>query len=1079
MAIFAIIALGVGFFSGLKVAKDAMHVTVKEYLDAHAFYDFRLLSTLGFEDANVEALREQPDVESAEGAVSVDVLYQRADGRQSVIKAYSLPEELNTVELVYGRLPAGSDECVADSNMCDESAVGSVICLAEDNEEDTLDSFAHREYTVVGIVQSPLYIQFERGSTSLGTGKVDGFVYLPPDGFAMDYYTEIYVRFQQDNALYGDGYRDYIEDKKEIWEELVKKEGERRFLSVRAAAEKEIAESERELADKKAEGEAELEDAAGTLADARREFSEGEKAFEDAGQELADGKETLEQKKRELADGRAALAEKERELSEGEAKLSEGERALKESRDQIEKGRAELDAGKLQLMSAVAELETKSTQLETQATGLTLAHQAGLLSQEEYEEALAQIAGYRQEIEAGRRDIAAAQSQLNDSERQLQEGERQLAEGEQELADARQEIETGRQALKDAKKELAEGEKQLEEAEQELEEAEGLLAEKEEELRQARAELTEGEQEYEDARLEFEEKIRDAEQQLADAGKELADLESPDTYVLGRDANVGYVCFESDSGIVEGIADIFPAFFFLVATLVCITTMNRMVEEQRTQIGVLKALGYGSGTIMSKYIVYSGSAAVLGCVCGFLVGTWGFPRVIWSAYGLMYNTAPIVYVFDWKLAVISMAVSLLCSVGTTWLSCRVELAQVAAQLMRPKAPKAGKRVFLERIPLLWRHLSFLKKVSLRNIFRYKKRLFMMVLGISGCTALLITGFGIRDSIADVAAQQFTEIQTYDLGVNLKSAVEGDIERQLESLKNPEIKNYLCVMEENMDIVTDKGVKSIYLVAGDSSEMQEYLDMHTQSGEAIPYPGAGEGVITHKLAKQYGIQAGDVIYLRDEDMNSLSVTITAVMENFIYDYVYISPETWIQTFGAEPERRTVYINLTEDADAHGVSAALMKMSGVANVTVNADTMERIGNMMKSLNIIVLVIILCAGGLAFIVLYNLTNINITERVREIATVKVLGFYKRETADYVFRENVLLTLLGMLFGLVLGRFLHTFVMSQIQVDLIAFDVRVRPVSFIYSGLLTLVFAWIVDKAMERKLENISMTESLKSVD
>lgn len=1079
MAIFAIIALGVGFFSGLKVTQDAMVHTVKDYLDSHAFYDFRLLSTLGFEEENVQALGMQEDVEAAEGSVSMDVIYQMEDGGQGVIKALSLPQTLNTVELVHGRLPVNSDQCVVDSNLFNESAIGSVIYIAEDNEKDTLDSFAHRAYTVVGTVQSPLYIQFERGSTSLGTGRVAGFVYLLPEGFDLDYYTEIYVRFAQDNALYGDGYRNYIDGKENLWEELAQTEAERRYQSVLVKAAEEIADGERELAEKRAEGEAELADAAETLADARQEIADGEQALEDARQELADGEETIRQKEKELTDGEASLPRKEKELENAEAEIARGEQELEENRDKIEAGWAELEMGKLQLTSAIADLEVKSAELETQATRLVLAHQTGLLSEETYSTAMAQITAYRQQIDAGWKSLYDARVQLDTSENQLRQGENELAEGERKLAEARQEIESGRKALTDAKKTIADGKQQLEDARQELEEARSTLEEKEAELRDAKLELADGEREYEDARREFVVKIEDAETELEDAREELAKLEHPDAYVLGRDTNIGYVCFESDSSIVDGIANIFPVFFFLVAALICITTMNRMVEEQRTQIGVLKALGYGSSAIMSKYVIYSGLAAVLGCVCGFLLGTWGFPKVIWFAYGLMYSAAPLIYIFDWKLAVISMAVSLLCSVGTTWLSCRVELAQVAAQLMRPKAPKAGKRVFLERIPLLWRHLSFLRKVSVRNIFRYKKRLFMMVLGISGCTALVVTGFGIDDSIADVAAQQFSEIQIYDVGVSLKSAVDGNMEKSLDALKDKGLESYLSVMETNMDIVTDKGVKSVYLVAGEPSRMEEYLDMHRSGHSKITYPGAGEGVITQKIAKQYGIQAGDVIYLRDEDMNTLSVTITAVMENYIYNYVYISPETWIQAFGEEPERRTVYINLAEDTDAHEMSAALMNMDGVANVTVNADTMERIGTMMKSLDVIVVVVILCAGGLAFIVLYNLTNINITERIREIATVKVLGFYKKETASYVFRENILLTAMGMLLGLVLGRFLHAFVMSEIQVDMIAFKVQVRPVSFLYSGLLTFIFAWLVNRFMGRKLEEISMTESLKSVD
>ncbi len=1079
MAIFAIIALGVGFFAGLKVTRDAMLVTVKDYLDGHSFYDLRLVSTLGFEEENVKAFADQEDVVAAEGSVSMDVIYQTENGGQGVLKAYSLPGILNTVELVHGHLPAASDQCVVDSNFFDESAIGTVIRLAEDNGEDTLESFSHREYTVVGTVQSPLYIQYERGSTSLGTGRLSGFFYLLPEGFSLDYYTEIYVRFDQDYDLYGDGYRSYIDGKEAFWEALAEEQGEKRYRSVLARAEEELADGERELAQKRGDGERELEDARLELEDARQKLAEGEQAFEDARQELADGEETLNRKEKELADGKKTLDRKEKELAEGEAELAAGQQKLEESREEIKAGQAALDMGRLELTSAVAQLELQKATLESQASKLELSHKLGLMSEEDYGEALAQILTYRQQIDAGFQSLTEARVQLDASDKQLRDGKKELEEGEKQLAAAKQEIEDGKKAIKEAREAAADGEVQLEEARQELADAKETLAAKETELADARREFEDGEREYEDARQEFEEKISDAELELADAGRELAELKPPDTYVLGRDTNVGYVCLESDSNIVDGIADIFPVFFFLVAAMVCITTMNRMVEEQRTQIGVLKALGYGNGAIMSKYVIYSGLAAVLGCVSGFLLGTWGFPKVVWFGYSLMYSAAPVGYLFDWKLAVISMAVSLLCSVGTTWLSCRVELSQVAAQLMRPKAPKAGKRVFLERIPLLWRHLSFLKKVSVRNIFRYKKRLIMMVLGISGCTALLVTGFGIEDSIAEVAKHQFHEIQVYDLGISLKPDPDPRTDSRLDEMAELGLEDYLRVMETNMDIVTEKGVKSIYLVAGDPERMGEYVNMHTEAGREIPYPGPGECVVTHKLAKQYGIQAGDVVYLRDGDMNTLSATVTGIMENFIYNYVYISSETWEKAFGREPDLRMVYGNLAGDADPHKVSAALMKLEDTVNVTVNADTMERISTMMKSLDVIVLVVILCAGGLAFIVLYNLTNINITERVREIATVKVLGFYKKETASYVFRENILLTAMGALLGLGLGHFLHAFVMSKIQVDMIAFDVRVKGVSFLYSALLTFAFAWLVDKFMGRRLEDISMTESLKSVD
>ena len=556
-------------------------------------------------------------------------------------------------------------------------------------------------------------------------------------------------------------------------------------------------------------------------------------------------------------------------------------------------------------------------------------------------------------------------------------------------------------------------------------------------------------------------------------------MEKPDTYVLGRDTNIGYVCFESDSNIVEGIANVFPVFFFLVAALVCITTMNRMVEEQRTQIGVLKALGYGEFTIITKYMFYSGSAALAGALIGFLGGTWIFPRVIWTAYGIMYRLEPLVYVFDGTLAVISLLVALFCSVGTTWLSCRMELSEVAAQLMRPKAPKAGKRVFLERIPFIWKRLKFLKKVSVRNIFRYKKRLVMMVLGISGCTALLVTGFGIKDSIANVASQQFGEIQTYDLSISFSEEMTKEDTTWLEEQGIMD-DQYALVMEKTMDIVTDAGRKSVNLVVlKDSDSMSSYINLHRADGEPIAFPGAGEVVLTEKIAENLKVGVGDTITLQDDKMESIVVKVSGISRNFVYNYAYIDNATYLDNMGGLPEYRTAYLNLLEEQDAHVLAAALMKGENVTGVTVNADTMERFDSMMKSLDLIVVVVILCAAGLAFIVLYNLTNINITERIREIATIKVLGFYPRETSSYVFRENTLLTAMGTVVGLVLGYFLHRFVMSQINIDMIAFDVHILPISYLYSVILTFLFAWLVNRMMSGKLEKISMTESLKSVD
>lgn len=1152
LAIFAIIALGVGFFAGLKVTKQAMLATVKGYLDNHVFYDYRLISTLGFGQEDVDDLLTVGDVEAVEGSVSFDVLYRLEDGSRGVVKTYSITERVNTLKLISGRMPQNASECVVDSNMFGDSAIGSTIFLSEDNEEDLLDNFTYREYTVVGIVSSPLYIQYERGNTSLGTGSLDGFVYLPEDGFDVDYYTEIYVRFARDFPLYSEEYASFLEGKSVVWEMLVRRSAQRRYQEIVDEAQGKLAEAQAELDEKKEEGEAELAEAVEELEEAERQLTDGEEALKDAWAEISDGEKTLRESQAKLADARRTIDDKNAQIVSGQEVVAINESQIRDIREIIDKSESDLRDGERQLAAGKAQYESKVDSVRQMQVMLAQA-KSELATQErelqklkdsiqesvqgdgdngdnddgdggntedgeegddaiddetasgiiqdvipdsvyEYIDFLeGSIRKYRKsiddmemeliyangELEQAARQIAASEEQIVNGWEQLADAKNQLTDGQHALSEGKLELATGQMALEQAQQEVSEGEKTITASKRDLRDAKSTLEEKEAELEEARLQIADGWMEYREAREEFDRKIQEAEEEIADARRQIEEMEEPDTYVLGRDTNIGYVCFENDSNIIEGIANVLPILFFLVAALVCVTTMNRMVEEQRTQIGVLKALGFGEAVIMAKYMIYSGTAALAGCAAGFFFGTWGFPKVIWFCYGIMYNADPIFYIFNWKWAVISVAVSLLCSVGTTWMSCRMELGQVAAALMRPKAPKAGKRVLLEYIPFLWSHLSFLRKVSLRNIFRYKKRLLMMVTGISGCTALLVTGFGVKDSIADVAARQFGEIETYDINVSFKDSADPALTARLDRLGESGMEEYICVMEKSMDLVADGGTKSVYVVAGTAGDMSPFMNLHTEDGVEIAYPAKGEAVVSDKLARDYKIRAGDVIVLRDEDMNSLTVTVAAIYENYIGNYVHISEDTWRELMGEEPERRTAYINVSDDSKVHELSAELMKIDGVANVTVSTDTMERIGNMLKSLDIIVVVVILCAAGLAFVVLYNLTNINITERVREIATIKVLGFYKRETAAYVFRENLMLTAMGMGAGLGLGYFMHRFVMGEIQVDMMNFMAYVKPVSYLYSALLTFGFAWFVNLAMGRKLEGISMTESLKSVD
>ena len=572
-----------------------------------------------------------------------------------------------------------------------------------------------------------------------------------------------------------------------------------------------------------------------------------------------------------------------------------------------------------------------------------------------------------------------------------------------------------------------------------------------------------------------ESELKNAAEKISQAEKEINEMAEPTVYLFTRDDNIGYSCFESDSKIVDGIAKVFPVFFFLVAALVCTTTMTRMVDEERTQIGTLKALGCGSAAITGKYVFYSGSAALIGCISGFAAGTYLFPLAIWRAYDMLYGFAPIEYVFDGKLAVISFAAAMLCSIGSTLISCRKEFARRPAELVRPKAPKAGKRILLERVTFIWKRLPFLRKVSFRNIFRYKRRLFMMILGIGGCTALVLTGFGIRDSISNIANLQFDNVTVYYYVISFYSNITAE-ERDL-FCKNNMDKLSMCefVYQGSGDIIDKSNVKTVSVVAAVSDKITDFIKLH--DGEnIIPAPKIGEAVLDKKTADSLGIAIGDKIVIRDIDFNETEFTVSGICDNYVYNYAFISYDS-IAELGYEI--RNAYAFAAENMDLHEVSAALMEESGVINVTVNADIKNRVDSMMKSLDSIVWLVIFCASALAFVVLFNLSNINITERSREIATIKVLGFYPSESCAYVFRENLILTAMGAVFGIPLGMWLHGFVINCIKIDMVSFDIVIKPLSYLLAICLTFLFAFIVELVMRRKINGINMAESLKSAE
>ena len=1117
LAIAAIVALGVGFFCGLRLTKTAMVHTLDDYAETHRMYDFRLVSTIGFDEADAQSLAADARVATCEGEKSADALASVADGAAKPCRFLSLPAQIDLPGLKYGRLPQTADECLADGLLYSEKDLGKTVVLTGENDADTLDRFTRREFTIVGIAKSVLYINYERGSTSIGSGTLSSFVYILPDAFALEYDTALCLRLaDRQGEVYSEAYTACIDEAEPWVTQLAERAANARSGRLHDEAAQTLADA-RETLDEKQQ---ELDDARQKLADAEQELADAKQAYQDgeetladakretqaeladAWQKLTDGQKTIEENEQKLADAKKELEDGEKQLADGQSEYeknsAEFEKATANAQNELSAASAQLDQARAQLTASQTQLDAQRTALQTQQAQLDAALAAGAISQEEaaaqqaqlsaafaqLDQAQAQIDEGKKSLESGQAELSAASASASQSIREnrekLNEAKTELDENRKKLDEAKQELEDGEQELADAKQELADGWTDYYTGRAE---AETRIADAEQELADAKQQIADGEQTLADAKQELadgERKIADAEQEYQDGEEELAKLEDPDVFVLDRSSNVGYACFESDSDIVRGVSSVFPLFFFAVAALVCITTMTRMVDEQRTQAGVLKALGYSNGAILSQYFLYAGIASILGCVLGIAAGSYFLPKMIWHAYNIMYGFTGILYAFDWPLALISAGAYLLCALGTTWYVVHAELRQPAAELIRPKAPKAGKRILLERLPFLWTRIPFLHKVSIRNILRFKKRMVMMMIGIGGCTALLITGFGIQDSISSVVEYQYDEITRYDATVTFQHALSGS-EREdfLTVCDESDAEGCLFVAEKSLDASSGGTVKTTNVVCPESGSVDGFIDLHTQEKAPVPYPQDGGCIISRGLAQALHLSAGGTITLQTSDLRRTELTVEAVFENYVYNYVYLTQNTWQDVFGEAPGYEAAWLNYRTDEDAQAASASLAGAKNAAAVTLSLEFRSRVATMMQSLRYIVLVVVLGAAALAFIVLYNLTNINITEREREIATIKVLGFYDGETNRYIFRENIILTVLGALVGLPMGKLLHAYVMGQIKIDLMCFDVRVAPLSYLISAALTLVFGLFVNLVLRRKIRAVDMSQALKSIE
>lgn len=1053
MAILLIIALGVGFFSGLKIAYESMVYSGDRYYENLNFYDCHLLSTIGFDEDAAETLAEEEGVLAAEGAKSADIIMIAEDGTEEVMKTMSLPSKVNTLEIVTGRLPEKASECVVDATKYSEEDLGKKLVISEENEEEDSELFAEKEYTIVGVVRSPLYAVYTRGTTSLGSGSIHAFIYLMDEAYDMDYDTEIYVQFEKDTYIYSDEYEDLMDAKEKDWERITQNVADARYDRIYAEAKEEIDDADTTLAEEKADAEKELNDALEELNDGR--------------DQIADGESQLASAKKTLADNEATFATKEEEYQDGVKEYNKNKKTFDKGKKQYEKAVKEYETGYAEYERSVAEYETGKTAYDASE----LEYQAALAQYEAGKEYMTpeQRATTEQQLATWRATLDQTKTALEAAKTQLDTAKTTFATAKATLDVEGAKITAGEKELKKAKKTLDKAGKQIAEAKKQFADAKSQINQSEKDLASAKQELEDGQAEYDDAKAEFETEIADAEEEIADARKELEDLESPEVFVLGRNTNAGYVGFENDSAIISGVARVFPIFFFLVAALVCMTTMARMVEEQRTQIGVLKALGYSGGAIIGKYVTYSGSGAIIGSIIGFASGTWVFSLVIWTTYKMMYDMGDLRYVLDLKLALGCTAVALLCSAGTTFVACHQELRDMAATLMRPKAPRVGKRVMLERIPAIWNRLKFLDKVSVRNLFRYKKRFFMMIIGVSGCTALIVTGMGIRDSIATIADTQYGNIALYDMVVGTEK-----------DITVAGVKETMRVTSTSADVEANKVTKGMTILVPDQDvEFDHFMNLHTEDGEEVALPGENEILLSYKMAEDFKVDVGDEVNLQNEDLQGGTAVVSGIYENFFDHFVVMNQATYEQLFGEAPELNQMYVNVEENEDVKKVATLFMREDDVSQVVVSQDIENNFSDMMKSLDYVVILVLVFAALLAFVVIYNLNNINITERIREIATIKVLGFYKEESNSYVFRENFIMTLIASLVGIVLGYYLHVFVMGQIKVDNVAFDVHVEPISYVVAIIFTLIFNQIVNIFMSGKLEKIDMAESLKSVE
>ena len=1179
-SILILVALSVAFLSGLKATAPDMKKTGDDYLDSLHLADIQVLSTLGLTDDDITAIRAQDKVEDAEGEYVIDA-FAASNGAEAVVKVLSLSDRgISDVLLREGRMPARADECVVEENMLGllDIAIGDTITLEPDGKMD--DALADEEYTVVGTVRSPVYLAVERGTSSIGSGTVKAYLYLPREAFTLDYYTAAYVCVSgaAEMTAFYDEYDDYIDDVIDSLEDFADARALLRHDELVDEATEKLDDAQKELDDAKAEADEELGKAQKELKDARRKLDDGWKEYRDGQQELKDARAELSDAYQKLIDGEqeykdglAKYKESAAEYEKGLAEYEDGKEKYEQGQQQLSAGAQELAAGKKRLDEGKAQLDTLGStvsgaiadtdspykdapdrliedlgkgdqnaaaaadaalngmraqltdgiaQAQSTIDGLNL--KIGQLNDALQDPDLSEEkrAGYEKGLAEAQAGLAAAQAQKAQMEQQLAQlkdvNSGSIAQSKQQLDKGQADYDSGRVQIVEGRLELDKGKKELDAAKKELDDAPAQLAEAKEKLADARAELddgwkeyydgeeeyadgaqeladayvelTDGEKdyrkglaEYEDGKAEADKKIADAQEKITDARREVADIESCEWYLFSRSYNPGYTGYGQDAERMANLASVFPIIFFLVAALVCLTTMTRMVDEQRVQIGSLKAMGYSGFAISRKYLFYGLLPSLAGGIFGLVIGYILFPKMIFTAYQIMYQMPDIELRAYPEISLFSVLAAVACTTLATLWACLATLRETPASLMRPRTPKAGKRVFLEYIRPLWKRMSFTHKVTARNLFRYQKRFWMTVIGIGGCTALIIAGFGLRSSLLFTMSRQYDDLFHYSAQVALADNALPEERAAVEDFLagDSRVVNYIPCEASSATVVTPSYSTTAYVEVMASDEIGKVVDLFDyKSGDPITM--GDEGVyIDQKLSELLKVSVGDTFFL-DGDVRG-DVTVAGIYEHYTGHFIYMTPGYYENALHADGEPNAYLLNFTsDDTDTcNAIFEALLDMSGVATTSRMRDTQDTYMHSMERVDFVVVIIILAAAALAMVVLFNLSNINITERQRELATIKLLGFYDGEVSAYVYRENIVLTVFGILMGCFMGHWLHIYLVRSTEIDLMMFGRQTEWTAYVYAAILTMLFSVAVNILAHFRMKKIDMVESLKSAE